>query len=475
MVRGVSIMRLSESILLIIILLTVDSMAAAQSNPNSAAAAFENGQNAQERGDLLSAIRYYTTAIEAEPALFQAYYQRGVALAQLGRAPDAEKDFRKVIELRPGFARAHRGLGQVLLDQGKTEEAMRELSRAVEMDPKMTGVRIYLASALIKRGQPASAAEHLRTAIDQGEADPLAFALLGVALERTGKVDEAFTVYSRAIEMDANNATAREGRGRILESRNETAKAIEDYAVAYRAQPSPDLALKLAEAYARAGQAQAAIQIYRSHLRERPDDFAVRAEMIRLMAAGGQSEEAQREIERLIQARPADAKLLALAGDLFLESKPELAASYYRRAMEADETNSHARVHLGAALVRSMRYDEAVALLSEIISKEPENYVAHANLATALFKLKQYPQAAREFIWIIERRPEIAASYYFLAISLDRIGDCLQATRAYKEFVRRAEPASLKNEVEEANIRLGLLQKLAKEGKCKSLIKGKGK
>jgi superkiller protein 3 len=467
-------MRHFGSLLLAIIILATSLPTAAQ-NRQGAATAFENGQNAQERGDLQSAIRFYTTAINGEPTLYQAYYQRGVALAALGRATDAEKDFRQVLELQPGFARAHRGLGQALLDQGKTGDAERELARAIEIDPNLSGVRIYLASALIKSDQTARAVEHLRAAIEQGEGGALALALLGVALERMGKTEEAFSAYSRAIETDQNNATAREGRGRIYEGRNETQKAIEDFTVAYRAQPSPDLALKLAQLHARAGQPQAAIQLYRGHLRERPDDMAVRAEMIRLMAASGQVEDAEREVERLLEARPSDAKLLALAGDIFFEGKPELAADYYRRAVEADASLNHARVQMGAALVRSMSYDQAVPLLEAAISKEPENYVAHANLGTALFKLKQYPAAAREFIWIIQRRPETAASYFFLAISFDKIGDCEQATRAYQQFVRKADAATHKNEVEEANIRLGLLQKLAKDGKCRSLVKGKKK
>lgn len=467
-------MRLPGLLLLAIILLSTSLLTVAQ-NRQGAAAAFENGQNAQERGDLQSAIRFYTTAINGEPTLYQAYYQRGVALGALGRAADAEKDFRKVLELQPGFARAHRGLGQALLDLGKTEEAQRELARAIEIDPKLTGVRLYLASALIKSNQPARAIEHLRAAIEQGEGDSLALALLGVALERTGKTDDAFSAYSRAIEMDGNNATAREGRGRIYESRNDAQKAIVDLTAAYRAQPTRDLALKLAQMHARAGQPQAAIQLYRGHLLERPEDFEVRAEMIRLMAASGQLEDAAKEVERLVAARPGDAKLLALAGDIFFEGKPELAADYYRRAVEADAGHNNARVQLGAALVRSMKYEEAVPLLEAAISKEPENYVAHANLGTALFKLKQYPTAAREFIWIIQRRPETAASYFFLAISLDKIGDCEQATRAYQQFVRKADTATHKNEVEEANIRLGLLQRLAKDGKCKSLVKRKGK
>ncbi|HVG18554.1 MAG TPA: tetratricopeptide repeat protein, partial [Blastocatellia bacterium] len=217
-------MRLSIFIASSIFFSFVSSAASAQSThanaadpKQGAAAAFEEGQNAQQRGDLNSAVRSYSNAIKFDPSLFQAYYQRGTALAALGRDAEGEADLRKTIELRPDFARAHRALGQVLLDRGMTEEAKRELSRAIELEPKLGGVRIPYASALIKSGDAGGAIEQLRSAIEQGERTPLAYALLGVAEERSGKPDDAFADYSRAIDMDANNATAREGRARIFE------------------------------------------------------------------------------------------------------------------------------------------------------------------------------------------------------------------------------------------------------------------
>jgi predicted Zn-dependent protease len=397
-----------------------------------------------------------------------------MALTNLHRDSEAETDLRKVIVLKPDFARAHRSLGRLLLDRDKTDEAKREFARALELEPKLTGVRLDYASALIKSGDPAAAADQLTTAISQGEATALAYALLGLASERLGKIDEAFSNYSRAIEMDPNSATAREGRAHVFEGRGDVAKAIEDYTAAYRAVGAPDLALRLARLHVRAGQVQAALQVYRRLLMER-EDFAVRIEMAQVMNENGQGEEAAREIEAMTASRPKDAKLLVLAGDVYFAAKPDVAAGYYRRGIEAEPGNNRARVQLGAALIRSMQYEAALPVLTEALARESNNYQAHANLATAYFKLRQYPQAAVEFIWIVGARPEIAASYYFLAISLDRIGDCEQSQRAYREFVRRADPVSQKNELEEANLRLGLIQKLVKEGKCKSPVKGRAK
>lgn len=438
---------------------------------HSAAAAFEEGQNAQQRGDLNAAVRFYTTAISADALLFQAYYQRATALLGLGRDSEAQADLKKVTELQPDFARAYRGLGQMYLDRGQVEDAKRALARAIELDPRLTGVRIYYASALLRSGEPQRAIEHLRVAIEQREEVTLAYALVGVAEERLGKTSEAFADYSRALELDPNNATAHEGRARLFEARGETDKAIEDYSAAYRQQPSRELAVKLAELHTRAGQAQAAIQLYRRLLLEKPDDLTVRIEMACLMGENGQREEAEKEIATVVAAKPKDAALLARAGDFFFKQNPAQAADYYKRALEVDPKDDRARVQLGASLVRSMQIEAAMPVLLDVLSRDPDNYAAHASLATALFKEKRYAEAAREFIWIIRVRPEVPASYYFLAISLDHLGDCEQASRAYQEFVRRADPASNRSEIEEANARSTQLQRLIKGRKCTPAVK----
>jgi tetratricopeptide (TPR) repeat protein len=467
------------SVVLIVLpsrVLLAQSSRAISSNPQrSAVEAFDEGQNAQQRGDLSGAVKLYTAAVSSDPSLFQAYYQRATALLALGRENEAEADLKKATELEPRFARAHRALGQMWLDRGQTEAAARELAQAVELEPKLTGVRIYYASALLKLGKAEPAIEHLRAAIELHEATPLAYALLGVAEERLGKLTEAFADYSRAVELDSSNATAHEGRGRLLEAQGEVAKAIEEYTAAYRSQPSREAAIKLADLHKRAGQLQAAIQLYRRLLLERPDDLTSRMEMACLMAENGQAEEAEKEIARVVAAKPTDAKLLVRAGDFYYKEKPAVAVDYYRRSIEANPNDNGARIQLGASLVRSMQYEAALPVLAEAISREPDNYPPHASLATALYKLKRYPEAAREFIWIIHTKPEIAASYFFLASSLDHLGDCEQAYKSYREFVRRADAVANKNELLDANTRSSDLQRLIKEHKCGSAAKAKSK
>jgi len=462
------------------LVLLVFCFARAQSNRvgpsdthQSASAAFEEGQSAQQRGELHSAIKLYSTAIAADASLYQAYYQRGTALLGLGRQSEAEADFKKVIQLEPGFARAHRAIGLMLLDRGDTDEAKRAFARAIQLDPELTGVRVYYGSALLKSGDPQRAIENLEIAIQHKEEPALATALLGVSCERLGRIDEAFADFSRAIQLDPNLAVAYEGRARVHEKRGELPKAIEDYTAAYRVQPSRETAMFLADLHARAGQPEAAIRLYRRLISEKPDELPARAELARLLAESGQVDEAIKEVGIVVGAKPKDAKLLTTAGDVCFKERPDLAIDYYRRALEADPGNNRARVQLGASLVRSLQFDAALPVLGDAISRESDNYSAHVNLATAFFKLKRYPEAAREFIWVIRSRPELPASYYFLAISLDHIGDCEQALRGYREFVSRADIVAYKREVEDANIRVVQLERLIHDKKCKPLIKGK--
>jgi len=440
-----------------------------------AVALFDKGQTEQAHGNLNNAIRRYTEAISSDPSLYQAYYQRAIALIALGEMDEAQNDLKQVVKLGPDFARGHRALGQLYLDRGHTADAIQELESALKLEPQLTGVRLYYASALIKTGKPAAAIDQLQAANGQGEASPLTYALLGVAEERTGKTTEAFADYSRAIQMNPNEATAREGRARILEARGDFQRAIDDCLVAYRSQPSPDIAIRLAQLHLHAGQPDAAIVIYKALVNERPNDLTIRAGMIRLMADNGHREEAEQQVKGLIQTQPGNARMLNLAGDIYFKEQPETAADYYRQALQADPSDNSARVQLGASLVRSKKFDQALPVLSEAISREGTNFQAHANLATALFELKQYPRAAGEFAWLVQKRPGEPVAFYFLAISFDRIGDCPQALRAYQEFVGRADPAKNKTEIDDATIRASLLQKLVKQGRCKPPGRGKSK
>jgi tetratricopeptide (TPR) repeat protein len=475
--RSLNAMRVLITVLFLLTLTHISVSAQVETPKTSeaaqAATLFDQGQTAHEKGNLNSAVRLYTSAIQKDPALFQAYYQRAVALIALDQNSEAEADLKKTIELEPHFGRAHRALGRLLLDRGLTEEAKQEFERALEQEPKLEGVRVYYGSALIKLGQAAQAVEQLKAAIEQNEITPVVYALLGLAEERTGKPDDAFADYSRALQMNAREVIAREGRSRIYEGKGELPKAIEDAAVAFEVNPTPELALRLAALHFKAGEPKIALQIYRDQVALKPGNLALRADLIALMADNGEMEAAQHEIAALVKVESHNIRLLLLAGELFSKEQPEEAVGYYRAALEIEPGNSAALVQLATALERSKQYPEAISTAQKALAAQPDNVPAHSTLATSLFELKEYQPAAEQFLWIIQRKPQLSIAYYFFAISADKLGDCYDALKSYQEFARIADSEKNKEEIENAHIRISLLQPLAKHGKCKPASKEK--
>ena len=76
---------------------------------------------------------------------------------------------------------------------------------------------------------------------------------------------------------------------------------------------------------------------------------------------------------------------------------------------------------------------------------------------------------------MIQNHPDRTITYYFLAISYDRSGNCQRALANYILFNEKADPVRSKREIDNATIRISLLNKLVKEGNCKSQNKGKNR
>src|SRR5262249_17639956 len=71
-----------------------------------AAALFEAGQNAHQKGELEKAVELYGEALGRDPSLWQAEFQRGVAYFSLNRLTDAKASMLNVVKQLSEFADA---------------------------------------------------------------------------------------------------------------------------------------------------------------------------------------------------------------------------------------------------------------------------------------------------------------------------------------------------------------------------------
>jgi len=119
-----------------------------QKDDTSAVRCWHWGNIKAAAGDLSKAERYYTQAIRLDPAMFQAYFSRGLLRMKADRAKDALKDFEEAIKLSPSLRGAYMQKGLANQQIGNIEQAHRDFENAATMDPHDPYAQFYFGLVL---------------------------------------------------------------------------------------------------------------------------------------------------------------------------------------------------------------------------------------------------------------------------------------------------------------------------------------
>ena len=139
-------MRRGRTVLLLTLVLLVSGILVACSPAKGTAEwyALEGGKLGEE-GCYDEAIEHCSEAIQLDPNLVRAYYNRGTAYLHKGQYGLAIADYAKAIELDPKLAKAYVNRAWAYNDIGQYDLAIADCNKAIELDPK-------LAKAYVNRG-----------------------------------------------------------------------------------------------------------------------------------------------------------------------------------------------------------------------------------------------------------------------------------------------------------------------------------
>jgi tetratricopeptide (TPR) repeat protein len=104
-------------------------------DPNLALAWYNRGVFYGYMGQTAVAVADYTRALELNPKDVQAWNNRGLAYDQLGQTDRALDDLSQAIKLNPEHVTAWCGRGWVYLKLGQADKAVADFTRAIEVDP----------------------------------------------------------------------------------------------------------------------------------------------------------------------------------------------------------------------------------------------------------------------------------------------------------------------------------------------------
>lgn len=321
---------------------------------------------------------------------------------------------------------------------GQWAKAAAEYRRALTEFPDDARIRLSLAHALEQLGQWESALREYRHLVQAQPKDAAPLARVAAVLEKLQRKAEAAGVYVQLAD--------------LYLAQNLTPQAIEAWHKAVELEPDrTDVRQKLIEAYTRAGQMLAVVdqqlalaKIYRArgdkakaqHLAEQalrldphnaaarafideltrrepaplatplsPVDAAEKTALSRLAETLLEAHEAPTEEERRT-APPVDQAevdaLIARAVDAQMRHRVSDAIEAYRKLMARGIARPEIKFNLGLLYLETMRYDEAIPLLSETVNAEHFMLASHYALGQCYRAQGKIDRALEHFLHVVK-------------------------------------------------------------------------
>jgi tetratricopeptide (TPR) repeat protein len=180
-------------------------------------------------------------AVRATTDNFGAHDNLGVALIASNRIDEGTAEFRDAIRIEPRFALAHHHLGMVLELRRRWAEAAESFAEAARIAPSNTLSFVELGSCLMKQDDAAAAIEPLTVVAQRDPASPSAHYNLAMALLYADQVETAVAEATAAVQLNPDFVEARRLLGTALAVAGKPAEAEEQFRIALRLSPRPDV------------------------------------------------------------------------------------------------------------------------------------------------------------------------------------------------------------------------------------------
>ena len=338
-----------------------------------------------------------------------------------GRRDDAERQLKAVLAIDPHDARANRALAALYIASDRVADAEKPLkvladsssepgARFVIADYYIVSRRYEEAAALLNsmaRDTAFYAQSQLRLALIEYEAGRLARAeaivdatlrkepthpsvLLMKArlLAERHQYDEAFKRVSAALAVEPKSAEAKYLLGTIYTARNQPDEAIAAFNDVLKLRPNlVDALIRLSALHLARSDPDNAARFAVQAVTDAPTNANARLALVRALLARGNSVEAERELQPVVESNPHAPVVLTQWGRL-LAAKHDVvgARNYLTEAIRLDGTAFEPLNELVALEIGAGRAAEAMPLVSDRLARSP-NDASVLMLAAHLYSL----------------------------------------------------------------------------------------
>jgi putative PEP-CTERM system TPR-repeat lipoprotein len=368
--------------------------------------------------------------VAADKADVRLLVLRGNAFLELGETEKAEESFNVALAKDAGNATAMIGLARYALTRKDMDAAMRFAEQAIIAEPKEVRAWYLKGELLREKGdvEGARSAFNAVLKIRPGEARAQ-IALAGLEIN-AGKLDAARIDLEAARKTDPRGIQVVYTQAWLNYAEGQPAAALEKLQDVLAVAPEhlPSLLLAGTVQYSLGAYKQSE-QYLKQALVKKPGDAHASRLLVSILLANGEPNRAMAALGRALANGPNDPRVLALAGETYMQLKDyQKASEYFQKASELapdrpwvrtslamsrlaqgdeahaihdlevstdlDPKGSRAGVMLVMTLVRNKELDKALAVANKLEKAQPDNPLVQ-NLKGAVYVARKDIPAAR--------------------------------------------------------------------------------
>jgi tetratricopeptide (TPR) repeat protein len=324
-----------------------------------------------------------------------------------GDLDQAEKTLAEAIAIDAENARLHTLAGRVALERGQLERAYKRLELASSLDPKLAEVHYFR----------------------------------GIVLQRWSRYEDSLAAYEKATELQEDNVGFLLAVAEMLVAldRQDDAIARLEAKVATFDQ-NAGIRTALGQLYSMQGKKDQALAMFHQAALLRPDDVEVAEEYAQACLACGQTADAIRIYEKLVDQADKDARSdlkRSLAGAYVAADRLSDAKQVYIELTRENPQDVDTWIRLGELAWRQNDTSGALVAANRVMAvapRRPEGYI----MAGMVWQQRQrVDEALRLFDRAAVLAPESAEPVILRGLTLQRAGKQEAAAAAYQEALRR--------------------------------------
>ena len=320
----------------------------------------------------------HTTTTMQTPASVDALLDKARGEENAGDYGAAENTYRQALAIAPENLEALKRMGVLEQTELKFDDSIRLFKKVLAGDPDYKGVNFFLGLSYFGKNEFLPSIECFERELKTTKPHPRTQYYLGLALQSTGRVNEAIAHLNQSVAQDPKDADALYELARL--HKNASLQSIE--------------ALKALD----------------------PDSFQMHALMGEVYADQERYSDAIEEYQKAVAKRPDAPGMQFLIGVAYwAQRQMEPAEKAFKEAYKENPNDAMTNLYLGDIAVRHQRFFEALPFLTAAKQAHPDMPQLHVLLGQCYQSQKELQKAKAEFQAAITADPTAAQPHYLLA------------------------------------------------------------